>query len=68
MAAAVVWIALCVAWLLLSLSSGGTLPGRQLLLITRLCPIIISAIIFSNTGSRPMALFFPDLQQTFFHR
>jgi hypothetical protein len=27
-AAAVVWIALCVAWLLLSLSSGGRLPGR----------------------------------------
>jgi hypothetical protein len=34
-------------------------------LITRLCPIIISAIIFNRFGSRLAALFFPNFSKHF---
>src|ERR1700683_1218780 len=61
-----VWIAPCVTWLLLGLFSGWRLPGRSFLLITRLCPTIISAIIFSSIGSPPMPLFFPSFSKHFF--
>jgi hypothetical protein len=60
---AVVWIVPFVTWLLLSPSLSGRAPDKSRRSNTRLCPIIIFAIIFNDTGSRPARHYFPSFQQ-----